>query len=112
MGVGAEKRAYQRVAFLCRVDIATEDGATIEANSVDISLGGVGVASPRFVASGRDVTLAFHLRDRHGDPAIEHVAGRVAVARADIDGHLLGVEFRAPLHRTSNPLLNRAVERL
>ncbi len=108
----AEQRTYQRVGFLCRVDLATDDGATIEANTVDISLGGVGVASPRFVAEGRDVTLAFHLRDRQGAPAVERVAARVARARSDLDGHLLGVEFLAPLQRSSNPLLTRAVERL
>jgi c-di-GMP-binding flagellar brake protein YcgR len=108
---GAEKRTYQRVPFLCRVDLAA-DGAPIEASTVDISLGGAGVASTRFVEAGRDVTLAFHLRDRQGAPAIERVEGRVANARADLDGHLLGVEFLAPLHRSSNPLLTRAVERL
>src|SRR6185312_9963496 len=108
----AEKRTYQRVNFLCRVDIATDDGATIEANTVDVSLGGVGVASPRFVAEGLAVTLAFHLRDKQGAPAIERVAARVAHARADSDGLTLGVEFLAPLQRSSHPLLTRAVERL
>jgi hypothetical protein len=112
MSVGAEKRTYQRVGFLCRVDVATGDGTTIGANSVDISLSGVGVAAPRFVAAGRDVTQTFHLRDRAGAPAIEHVDGRVANARAGLDGHLLGVEFHTPLQRSSNPLLTRAVERL
>jgi c-di-GMP-binding flagellar brake protein YcgR len=108
---GAEKRTYQRVAFLCRIDLVA-DGATVQASTVDISLGGVGVASTRFVAAGRDVTLTFHLRDRQGTTAIERVDGRVASARADLDGHFLGVEFLAPLHRSSNPLLTRAVERL
>jgi c-di-GMP-binding flagellar brake protein YcgR len=111
MGGWAEKREYQRVGFLCRVDL-TADGATIEASSVDISLGGAGVASPRFVAMGKAVTLAFHLRDRQGAPAVERVAGRVAHARSDVDGHLLGVEFLQPLQKASNPLLTRAVERL
>ena len=72
MSGGSEKRTYQRVTFLCRVDLAT-DRATFEANTVDISLGGAGVASPRFVAAGRAVTLAFHLRDRRGEPAVERV---------------------------------------
>jgi hypothetical protein len=107
----AEKRIYQRVAFLCRVDLTADDGATI-ASTVDISLGGCGVASPRFVAMGKVVTLAFHLRDKQGAPAVERVAGRVAHARADVDGHLLGVEFLEPLQKASSPLLTRAVERL
>jgi c-di-GMP-binding flagellar brake protein YcgR len=108
----AEKRGYQRVAFLCRVDLTADDGATVAASTVDISLGGAGVASPRFVAEGKAVTLTFHLRDKQGAPAVERVIGRVAHARADVDGHLLGVEFLQPLQKVSNPLLTRAVERL
>ena len=99
MGGGAEHRAYQRVGFLCRVDLTADDGAATSASTVDISLGGAGVASPRFVAAGRSVTLAFHLRDRRGEPAVERVAGKVVRARADLDGHVLGVEFLEPLHR-------------
>ena len=107
----AEKRNYQRVSFICRVDL-TADDATIAASTVDISLGGAGVASPRFVVAEKVVTLAFHLRDRQGAPAVERVAGRVAHARADVDGHLLGIEFIEPLRKASHPLLARAVERL
>ncbi len=107
----AEKRNCQRVAFLCRVDL-TAEGATIAATTVDISLGGAGVASPRFVAAGKAVNLAFHLRDRQGAPAVERVAGRVANARADVDGLILGIEFIQPLQKASTPLLTRAVERL
>jgi hypothetical protein len=112
MGGGAESRAYQRVGFLCRVDLTDDAGATTAASTVDISLGGVGVASSRFVEAGKVVTLAFHLRDRRGEPAVERVAGRVVHARADVDGHVLGVEFLEPLLRAENPLLTRAVERL
>jgi len=108
----AEKRIYQRVSFLCRVDLTADDGATIEASTVDISLGGAGVVSSRFVAEGRAVTLAFHLRDRAGAPAVERIDGAVAHARADVDGHTLGIEFLAPIQKASNPLLTRIVERL
>ena len=108
----AEKRTYQRVSFLCRVDLTTDDGATTEASTIDISLGGTGVVSPRFVAEGRAVTLAFHLRDRAGAPAVETIAGVVAHARADVDGPLLGIEFLGPIQKANNPLLTRIVERL
>lgn len=111
MGVWDEKRTYLRVGFLCRVDLAA-DGAQFEASTVDISLGGAGVASPRFLGTGRAVTVAFHLRDRQGAPAVEHVTGRVVHARADVDGHILGVEFLAPIQKATHPLLTRAVERL
>ena len=112
MNSHSEKRIYERVGFLCRVDLKTDDGATFEASTVDISLGGVGVMAPRFLAAGRDVTLAFHLRDRQGAPAVERAVGRVAHARSDVDGHMLGVEFLEPLRRSSNPLLTRIVEPL
>ena len=58
------------------------------------------------------MTLAFHLRDKASAPAVERVAGVVAHARSDVDGHMLGVEFLGPIQKASNPLLTRIVERL
>jgi hypothetical protein len=70
------------------------------------------VASPKFLGAGRAVTLAFHLRDRQGAPAVERVDGQVVHARADVDGLLLGVEFLDPIRTATHPILTRTVERL
>jgi hypothetical protein len=106
------QRVYQRASFLCRVTLSTGEGAAIEANSVDISLGGVGLVSPRLVPTGRAVTLEFHLRNKAGEPVIDKVGGRVVHVRSDIDGHVLGIEFHEPLRRLHNPDLARKVESL
>jgi hypothetical protein len=112
MNITQSQRVYQRASFLCRVTLSTGEGPAIEANSMDISLGGVGIISPRLVPMGRSVTLEFHLRNKAGEPVIDRVSGRVAHARSDIDGHVLGIEFHEPLHRSRNPDLARKVESL
>jgi hypothetical protein len=106
------QRVYQRASFLCRVTLSTGEGPEIETNSVDVSLGGVGLISPRSVPTGRSVTLGFHLRNKAGEPVIDTVGGRVVHVRSDIDGHALGIEFHEPLHRSRNPDLARKVESL
>ena len=108
----AENRRYVRVPFLCRVGLSAGEGPAIEANTVDVSLGGVGLISPRLVPKGRSVELAFHLHGGSRGAVVERVAGRVAFVRSDLDGHLLGIEFLEPLHRSRNPELVRRVERL
>jgi hypothetical protein len=112
MNITQCKRVYQRTSFMCRVTLSTGGGAAIETNSVDVSLGGVGLVSPRLVPTGQPVTLGFHLRNKAGEPVIDKVGGRVVHVRSDIDGHVLGVEFHEPLHRSRNPDLARKVESL
>jgi PilZ domain len=107
-----EKRIYQRVPFLCRVTLSTGEGPPIEARTMDISLGGGGVISPRVVALGQRLTLGFHVRSRSGTPVVELVEGRVVNVRADLDGNLLGIEFVQPIAHERCPELTRTVERL
>ena len=106
-------RKYERVAFSSRVELAAGAGSpAVEAYSLDISLGGVGLISPALLKVGHAVTLGFRLSHPSKGPVLERVQGRVVFARSDVDGHRLGVEFLEPLHRSKNPELTRKVEGL
>jgi c-di-GMP-binding flagellar brake protein YcgR len=106
-------RKYERVTFLCRVALSSGPGLpSVETSSVDISLGGVGLISPKIVPKGGAVTLSFHLRGAGQTQIVEQVQGRVVHVRSDFDGHRLGIEFDEPLARGRNPHLCRKVENL
>jgi c-di-GMP-binding flagellar brake protein YcgR len=108
-----EKRRYERVSFFCRLTInPLSGGAPFEAECVDISLGGAGVASRTSLAAGQFLTVAFHLKTAAQKEVVEQVFGKVARVVSDIDGHHLGVDFAEPLQAARNPELCRKVEKL
>jgi hypothetical protein len=101
------------VPFLKPVTVwAPPDGPPVEARTVDISLGGVGLACRASFRKGQVVVVAFRLNDPRRGPVEERVTGRVANLVADDDGNRIGVEFAEPLHASAHPALTRAVERL
>ncbi len=85
---------------------------SVEARTVDISLGGVGIALAATFARGDLVTIVFRLDGRGRGPVEERVLGRVAYVRADVDGNRIGVEFLEPLASAACPELCRRVDRL
>jgi len=102
----ANRRRYQRVPFFARVVTTPLDGSRpIETQTFDISLGGVGLASPRAIPSGQSVRLAFHLNDRKRGPVVEELVARIAHVRSDEHGCTLGVEFLSPLTEAAAPVL-------
>jgi c-di-GMP-binding flagellar brake protein YcgR len=107
------RRKYERVGFLCRVDVADAPGGrAVPGSTIDISLGGVGITIRSAFQVGATVEVAFFLKDRAGADAVERVPGRVARFDADPDGNRLGVEFLEPLQAARFPVLTRRVERL
>src|SRR6185312_15185204 len=107
-----EKLRYERVSFFCRMTVAPlAGGAGFEARSVDISLGGVGIASRTLVPVGQFITASFHMRTAAQEDVVEQVFGKVVRVVSDIDGHLLGVDFVAPLQAARTPELCRKVEK-
>ena len=108
-----QKRRYVRIPFFKKVTVtpAVGDGAAFEAYTFDISLGGVGLASPAPLPTGSGVELTFHLM-KGTDEVSERVAGRVVHLRYDDDASRMGVEFVEPLNSGIAPALTRAVEGL
>jgi hypothetical protein len=101
------------VSFFCRLTITPmSGGAPFEAECVDISLGGAGIASRKFVAVGQFLTVAFHVKTAAQQAVVEPVFGKVARVVSDIDGHHLGIDFAEPLQAARNPVLCRKVEKL
>lgn len=105
-----EKRRYERVDFFCRVLLAIQpDGPTVEANTLDVSLGGVGVMTGSVFEKGQLVTISFFLKDRSQKDITDNVMGRVANVRADYDITRVGVEFLEPLRESEHPVLVKKV---
>ena len=84
----------------------------IEASSLNISLGGVGLACQSAFRKGQVIIVTFRLHDPKLGVVEERVTGKVVNLIADVDGNRVGVEFIAPLQHTTFPALFRAVERL
>ena len=103
-----ERRRFVRMPLHVpvRVDVVGGD-LRLDANSVDISLGGVGLVGPRAPAVGATVRLAFRLAQGPGTHVEEVVVGRVVNLR-DIGAAAFGVEFQHVLDE-STPALYRKV---
>lgn len=103
-----QKRRFQRVPFFCAVVLKTSPGGLpVACRTMDISLGGVGLATSAGLELGQTVSLSFSLRDAAGRPIVDEVAGRVAHMRAELDGNVVGVEFLELLTQAKHPELMR-----
>jgi c-di-GMP-binding flagellar brake protein YcgR len=108
-----EQRRYERVAFFCPLRLSVlMDGRAMSANSVDISLGGVGLTTTASLQQGENVFVRFQLKDQEGKPVEETALGRVVYARADENGNRIGIEFLEMLTESNQPLLSRKLNRL
>ena len=111
MAINSSRR-YERVAFFCRVELAvSSQSPPIAAQTFDISLGGVGVLSPRAIERGVTVNVAFFLRTPRGE-LVERIMGRIAYVKADESGTRLGIEFLETLAEATQPGLTRRLESL
>jgi c-di-GMP-binding flagellar brake protein YcgR len=102
------QRRYERVAFFCPVQLTVfSTGDVIEGNTVDISIGGVGLIAPAFLERGEEVCVRFRLH--HGSDAMfeEEALGRVAYSLADEDGNRIGIEFLQTIRDSKQPELAR-----
>lgn len=107
-----DKRRFGRAPFLANVTVELLSGdSVIDARSVDVSLGGVGLISPTPIPAGEQVVLTFHLKTASGTTT-ERIPGRVANLRFDDDASIVGVEFSAVLDRNAAPVLTGIVEKL
>jgi c-di-GMP-binding flagellar brake protein YcgR len=106
------RRRFERVPFFTRVTVSPPSGASpIEARSLDVSLGGVGLVAPTGLPVGTVVMLTFYL-GRSPKTSEERLYGRITNVRAESDGSLIGIEFSRVLDAESAPALVRAIDRL
>jgi c-di-GMP-binding flagellar brake protein YcgR len=107
-----DKRRFGRAPFIANVTVELPaGGSAIDARSVDISLGGVGLISPMPVPVGEHMVLTFHLKTSSG-MTTERIPGRVVNLRHDDDASIVGVEFAAVLDHKTAPVLTGIVEKL
>jgi hypothetical protein len=102
----AELRKYERVGFLCRIELTVlPEGVPQAARSIDLSLGGVGVITQAAFSVGQMVAATFFLTGPDDGEAKVRVIGRVARLAADVDANVLGVQFLSPLTEAEFPRL-------
>ncbi|MFT7461857.1 MAG: hypothetical protein ACI9EF_000191 [Pseudohongiellaceae bacterium] len=101
-----EGSRYERVPFLHDGQLAVlPDGKPLEASSIDLSQGGVGLFCPRFLDKGTSVSVSFQFADSNGQLQRESVVATVAYGRVEMEGNYLGVEFTNPLTQDGTPAL-------
>jgi len=109
----AEGRRFIRVPFFTKVVVLPQAAtASVEARSIDISLGGMGLVCQSALPIGQSVSLTFYLTTTTGEVPQGPVPGRVTGVRFENNTSILGVEFDHTLERRLVPELVRAVERL
>jgi hypothetical protein len=105
------KRRFERGPFIAHVTlVSTLEASTQEAQSIDVSLGGVSLICTEPMEIGQCITLTFHLATQSGMVA-EEACGRVTSARFDDDVVVLGIEFTSLLDRRTAPEFCRALAR-
>jgi c-di-GMP-binding flagellar brake protein YcgR len=113
MDYGREKRRYARLNFFCDLTVTPlPNGKPRPANSVDLSLGGVGICAEYSLNRDQIVQIDFHLRDENHQETIEQIIGKVAYSRSDEDGTRIGVEFMKPIQESDNPVLAMRLQNL
>ncbi len=107
-----ERRRYERVPFHTRASVTIPGEPSIEAWTIDLSLGGVRLASGCLFRAGQLLIIAFHLRDEAQREVTEQVTGVVMFARSESEGYSFGVEFTEPIRDATAPVLVRRLSRI
>ena len=91
-------RKYERVGFMCKLELTAVPGGTPEpARALDLSMGGVEVSTQAHFSVGEMVNVSFFLKDAAHGEVKDDVAGQVARLVADVDANVLGIQFLNPL---------------
>ncbi len=103
-----ELRHYERVGFLCQLELTpVPGGAPRPGRSLDLSLGGVGAVTQSSFQLGQMVNVAFCFKDSNQIQVRDEVAGRVVRLAADVDVNQIGVQFLSCLTEAEHPRLMR-----
>jgi hypothetical protein len=107
-----EMRRYERVSFLCQLELTALPGSVAhEARSLDLSLGGVGAITTKVYTIGQLVMVNFILNDSGLGKTTVQVLGRVAYLTADSDANRLGIQFLQSLTEAEHaPLVKKLLK--
>jgi c-di-GMP-binding flagellar brake protein YcgR len=101
-----ELRNYQRVSFLCKLELtALPDGTPQPARSLDLSLGGVGAITQAVFPVGQLLRVLFFFKDSAQGEIQDQADGRVARFAADAEANTVGIQFLSPLNEAEHPRL-------
>ena len=99
------RRRYERVAFFADLEIRESDtGRSCRGRSFDLSRGGIGFFSPRFLPVGTRARLTVYVR-RQDRLVAAQVEGVVVRATAESGGAIVGAAFTQELSPSGQPLL-------
>lgn len=100
-----ERRRHDRVPLL--TDLTVEDlctGQSCSGRSINISRGGIGFYSAKFVPAGNDIRITIHL-SRGGQSYWTQVHARVSRATIETRGTIIGALFDPELTPATQPVL-------
>jgi PilZ domain len=108
MATSRDRRQFARRPFRARVTVSLPTPPIlVEANVLDISLGGVRLICAEPLFGGQDALMTFRVRTR-GGVQTEQTSGRVVHSRMDDDVWVVGLKFNEVLTAESTPILARA----
>jgi c-di-GMP-binding flagellar brake protein YcgR len=103
-----DRRRYERVPFLTRAELLVmPDGPGFAADITDLSVGGLGLLSPRAVERGARLRVEVSLPDGSGS---ETIVAKLVHQRITVEGNFLGLEFMELLNKSYNPLIWDALQ--
>ena len=79
-------------------------GGLFQARSIDISRGGIGFFSPKFIPTGAHLRIGIHIF-AGGKDHVTNVSATVMRATADTGGAIIGAAFDTLLSPAAQPLL-------
>lgn len=107
------RRRYERVSFFCPIQLRVlATGETVQGNSFDISIGGVGITTRKMFDRGEMVSVQFQLHNGTKPAIEEEILGRVAYSLADEDGDRIGIEFLETVNEGKQPELTRRLNKM
>ena len=102
-------RRYERVGFPAAVTVHNLDsGECFTGESIDLSRGGIGLFTERFIPQGASLRIVVQLPGGRGQAEVH---GTVVRARTETGGAVMGISFHTPLTPQLSPELCRVLDR-
>jgi hypothetical protein len=105
-----EQRRYERIPFSTDVELRDSgSGHVCRGRSIDLSRGGIGFFSDRFIPAGTHVRITLSCR-ASGRPVAVTVGATVRRATTEGGGGIMGAQFDEILSPLSEPVLCELVD--